>query len=122
MPCIAILGIKVSIESLPDDFIDLISKKEKLSLSEDYINTELKIYKINYKNLELDIYLDSYIDYIYDRIYLVYQSINSSKIDYFDNDIPLKDFILQDFEKFIRYISDNLQIDVYDNGLFLLEE
>jgi hypothetical protein len=123
MPCIGILGLKISIANFPDDFIDLILKKDTLKLSEKYKYTDLKIYTINYNNIEFDIYIDSYIDYFYDRVYIIYDTINSSKTDYFDNDMPLWPIIAEKFDKFVNTFCEKFDFDnVYDRGFFVIEE
>lgn len=142
MPCIGILGIKIGLYSLPhylrkiilsntvyDTNIDKITSCS-LGLSQNFhhnrrtreINTQLKIYRIDFLNknpdFDIDIYIDSYRNLIEDSLYIVYDAVNSNKYAYYDN------YINSNQSTFLKWLETLKENDIYyeESGFFILEE
>lgn len=122
MPCIGILGCSVSEEDLPEMVSKMIFDNN-VKLSTTYhnpkrriqrANSPLNIYSIEYNGIEIDVYKDSYEDYLKDRIYFVYEIAkpNSCGIE-----MP---FLLHD--DFGAWVSDLQKLFfIKDIGFFLVE-
>lgn len=135
MPCIGIIGIKLTPEDLPESLYNLIFKNKNLKLSPEYhdpytpsLDLNLKIYTINYnnnnKNIDLNFYINSYEDHIFNSIYIIYHAINSNKDknNYFDNSILLDTYNISNifnWSKSLEFLGLNCHNDI---EFFVLEE
>lgn len=143
MPCIGILGIRISEDELPLDLRQKIfSNKYKNFLNDDVIDhknwshlqlsdnchgickrnprvdSRLKIYQISLKDITLDIYVNSYRSYLYPYFYIVYEFTNSR---YEDNYISIPGDKDDDFNNFLNQLQ-MLKISCKNTGFFILEE
>jgi hypothetical protein len=138
MPYISIIGVKIEYEELPIDLHNIIFSNtyknfmndsviddlnwSHLTLSPKYherkreiLNSKLKIYRINYKNIELDIYVNAYRSYLQPNFYIIYESHR-------DHEYIFDDYRYNsDYDEFLNILK-KLSINYKNNGIFLLEE
>jgi hypothetical protein len=148
MPCIGILGCRIRLTHCPKEFQDIIfnpyieytacdtphSKlfNPNLKLSSYYHdnkfsinNSPLKIYTIKYHGMVLNMYINSYKNYIEDYIYIINDLIMSDVYSHCDNGIQLQCHNMKiDYSVFHEWVDDikKYKIDVSDSGFFVLEE
>jgi len=126
MPCMGIIGCRVSEEDLPETLSEIIFSND-IKLSPRYHNPKrrnprgnspLNIYTIEWNDIILDIYKDSYEDYIKDRIYIIYEITLSNKY-LLDSGIRMPIFLQEDFD---NWANDMQKINLgNDIGFFLVE-
>jgi hypothetical protein len=126
MPCIGILGCRVSEEDLPETLRKIIFSSD-IKLSPCYHNPKrrnprgnspLNIYTIEYNGMALDVYKDSYEDYLKDRIYIIYEITLSNKY-FLSAPIEMPLLVKEDFDNWTSNMQKiNLGNDI---GFFLVE-
>ncbi len=148
MPCIGIIGCRTRLTHCPKDFQDMIfnpiieytpgdtphSKlfNPNLKLSSYYHNNKfsinnspLKIYTIEYHGMSLNVYINSYKNYIDDYIYIISELIMSDVYSHCDNDIPLQSYNMKiDYSEYYECVNSikKHEIDIEGSGFFVLEE
>ena len=122
MPYISIIGVKIEYEELPNDLLEILfSNKYRNFMNDDiiddlnwshlklspryhgrkhkFMDSKLKIYTINYKNIDLDIYVNSYRSYLKPYFYIVYDSDRSN--EYLLDNYKIK----SDYDEFLNVLK-----------------